>query len=110
MERVPEWACARWMSERAGSNSIRSFHSLLAHLGETPTALLFLIERISVRSLFLFTVSICIVASTSCRATRDGGFELLPASQTGITFANTITTSDTLNELNDPYVYNGAGV
>ncbi len=30
--------------------------------------------------------------------------------QTGITFANTITTDDSLNALTDPYVYNGAGV
>ena len=37
-------------------------------------------------------------------------FELLSARQTGITFANTIATSDSLNELTDVYVYNGAGV
>src|SRR5687767_2163485 len=37
-------------------------------------------------------------------------FELLPPQQTGVTFANTITTSDTLNVQTDPYVYNGGGV
>ena len=37
-------------------------------------------------------------------------FKLLSATQTGVTFANTITTSDTLNVLTDVYVYNGAGV
>src|SRR5881397_1159851 len=37
-------------------------------------------------------------------------FTLLPPSHTGITFANTITVSDSLNAITDPYVYNGAGV
>jgi len=37
-------------------------------------------------------------------------FELLDAKETGIGFANTIATSDSLNELTDVYVYNGAGV
>jgi hypothetical protein len=37
-------------------------------------------------------------------------FELLSADRTGVTFANTITTSDSLNVQTDPYVYNGAGV
>ena len=37
-------------------------------------------------------------------------FALMSASQTGITFANTITTSDSLNVQTDVYVYNGAGV
>ncbi|MEO6527040.1 MAG: VCBS repeat-containing protein [Gemmatimonadaceae bacterium] len=37
-------------------------------------------------------------------------FKLLGADQTGVTFANTITTSDSLNVQTDVYVYNGAGV
>ena len=37
-------------------------------------------------------------------------FRLLPPSQTGIAFANTITVTDSLNALTDPYIYNGAGV
>jgi enediyne biosynthesis protein E4 len=37
-------------------------------------------------------------------------FELLSADRTGVTFANTITTSDSLNVQTDVYVYNGAGV
>ncbi len=45
----------------------------------------------------------------------DGGseralFKLLSPDQTGVTFANTITTDDSLNVQNDVYVYNGAGV
>lgn len=45
---------------------------------------------------------------------RDAGdrqvLELLSPSRTGIDFANTITTSDSLNVQTDVYVYNGAGV
>ena len=37
-------------------------------------------------------------------------FELLSPEQTGVTFANAITTSDTLNVQTDPYIYNGGGV
>ena len=37
-------------------------------------------------------------------------FRLLSPSRTGITFANTITTNDSVNVQNDVYVYNGAGV
>lgn len=45
---------------------------------------------------------------------RDAGdrqvLELLSPSRTGVDFANTITTSDSLNVQTDVYVYNGAGV
>jgi len=37
-------------------------------------------------------------------------FKLLSPEDTGVSFANTITTSDSLNVQTDPYVYNGAGV
>jgi hypothetical protein len=37
-------------------------------------------------------------------------FELLNPEQTGVTFANTITTDDSVNVQTDVYVYNGAGV
>ncbi len=37
-------------------------------------------------------------------------FALLPASQTKVDFKNTITESDTLNILNEAYLYNGGGV
>src|SRR6267378_3465397 len=37
-------------------------------------------------------------------------FRLLPPAQTGVTFANTITPTDSLNALTDAYIYNGAGV
>ncbi|HET9003040.1 MAG TPA: VCBS repeat-containing protein [Gemmatimonadaceae bacterium] len=41
---------------------------------------------------------------------RDRVFELLASKRTGITFANTITPNDSLNEISDAYIYNGAGV
>jgi hypothetical protein len=57
------------------------------------------------------TVSLVLLLVVACRGSRDGrGFQLLGARETGITFANTITTSDSLNVQNDVYVYNGAGV
>ena len=37
-------------------------------------------------------------------------FKLLSPDQTGVTFANTITTNDSLNVQTDVYIYNGAGV
>ena len=37
-------------------------------------------------------------------------FTLLSPDETGVTFANTISTSDTLNVQTDVYIYNGAGV
>ncbi|HEU4748329.1 MAG TPA: VCBS repeat-containing protein, partial [Gemmatimonadaceae bacterium] len=42
---------------------------------------------------------------------RDGQlFELLDPKRTGVTFANTITTNDSVNVQTDVYIYNGAGV
>src|SRR5229473_2805567 len=37
-------------------------------------------------------------------------FKLLTPDQTGVTFANTITTNDSVNVQTDVYLYNGAGV
>src|SRR5215831_4889980 len=37
-------------------------------------------------------------------------FNLLPSSQTGVTFKNTITESDSFNILNQANIYNGGGV
>ncbi|NUO65317.1 MAG: VCBS repeat-containing protein [Gemmatimonadaceae bacterium] len=49
------------------------------------------------------------LAAVACNR-GDRVFDLLDARSTGIDFANTITTSDSLNELTDVYIYNGAGV
>lgn len=43
-------------------------------------------------------------------ASRGALFELQPSSRTGVSFANTITTSDSVNVQTDVYIYNGAGV
>ncbi|MBW8839326.1 MAG: VCBS repeat-containing protein, partial [Gemmatimonadetes bacterium] len=72
---------------------------------------------------FMVTGSTCITAArlgivvvfgclTSCRlgTSEHAVFELLDSKRTGVSFSNTITTSDSLNVLKDSYVYNGAGV
>src|SRR5437762_8867274 len=67
-------------------------------------------SRPSLRSL---ATLVPIVALMSCGRQSAGGpplFRLLGPAQTGVTFANTITTNDSLNVQNDVYVYNGAGV
>jgi hypothetical protein len=51
----------------------------------------------------------CFVAACT-RSSDRTVFKLLDPRETGITFANTITTSDSLNVQTDVYVYNGAGV
>src|SRR6266542_290690 len=57
----------------------------------------------------LFATLILLLWLAGCK--RDHPlFKLLTAGQTGITFANTITTNDSLNVQTDVYVYNGAGV
>jgi enediyne biosynthesis protein E4 len=51
-------------------------------------------------------------AMTSCKIGKreQPVFELLSPSRTGVTFANTIPTSDSFNVQTDVYIYNGAGV
>src|SRR6478672_7500301 len=59
-----------------------------------------------------FATTIVLVWSAACSPGKRERpvFRLLSPSRTGITFANTITTNDSLNVQNDVYVYNGAGV
>lgn len=46
-----------------------------------------------------------------CTTGRDRAlFELLSPNQTGVTFANTITTNDSVNIQSDYFIYNGGGV
>src|SRR5256886_1946675 len=65
--------------------------------------------RLSLRAI---ATLVRIVAMMSCgrRSARTPLFRLLTPAQTGVTFANTITTDDSLNVLTDPFVYNGGGV
>ena len=50
-----------------------------------------------------------LVTAASC-GKKDHVFEILPASETGITFNNEIEETDQLNPLDFIYIYNGAGV
>jgi hypothetical protein len=50
-------------------------------------------------------------ALLSCRdAAKNLRFELLDSAQTGLTFRNDITESDSLNIFHDEFIYNGGGV
>ena len=54
---------------------------------------------------------ITLMALGACGERREQPlFQLLDPNETGVTFANTITTGDSLNFQSDRYVYNGAGV
>ena len=54
---------------------------------------------------------ILVLSLAACGGERERQlFELLPPEETGVTFANTITTSDSVNVQTDVYVYNGGGV
>jgi enediyne biosynthesis protein E4 len=61
------------------------------------------------RPILLGVVTVLLYA-VGCRRREPRVFELLSSNETGITFANTISTSDSLNVQIDVYVYNGAGV
>src|SRR6266699_4756876 len=66
--------------------------------------------RLSLRSIGTL---LPIVAVLSCGRRSAGApplFRLLSQAQTGVTFANTITTSDSVNVQTNVYLYNGAGV
>ncbi|MEA2706550.1 MAG: enediyne biosynthesis protein, partial [Gemmatimonadaceae bacterium] len=58
----------------------------------------------------LFALLIILVSGACTRGNDRALFKLLGPNETGVSFANTITTSDSLNVQTDPYVYNGAGV
>jgi hypothetical protein len=55
--------------------------------------------------------ALLLLSAAACDRGRERPmFELLSARRTGVSFANTIATSDSLNVQTDVYVYNGAGV
>ncbi|MEZ0483114.1 FG-GAP-like repeat-containing protein [Fibrella aquatica] len=56
---------------------------------------------------FLIILSTLVIA---CRSSSESLFTLLPAEDTGITFANRITDSDSVSILDVEYIYNGGGV
>src|SRR6266508_5658742 len=56
-------------------------------------------------------VLLLLLAVAGCgRESAPPRFTLLSPAQTGVTFANTITTNDSFNIQKDVYIYNGAGV
>ena len=57
-----------------------------------------------------FALLLPLLALLGCRRGERPVFELLDAGRTGVSFANTITTSDSLNVQTDVYIYNGGGV
>src|SRR5437879_4630453 len=68
-------------------------------------------EALTVRAM-RFALLVALPLSHGCGTDRAQHplFKLLPPARTGVGFANTITTSDSLNVRTDVYVYNGAGV
>ncbi|TDB62290.1 VCBS repeat-containing protein [Arundinibacter roseus] len=60
------------------------------------------------RSSTLVLVAVLAFFLASCR--EKTLFTLLPASETGITFANRISENDTMNIIDFEYIYNGGGV
>lgn len=55
-------------------------------------------------------IAVVFFVTQSCKQTTPTLFHLLPASETGIDFSNTITESDSFNVLTQEYIYNGGGV
>ncbi|GAB2555272.1 VCBS repeat-containing protein [Spirosoma areae] len=58
----------------------------------------------------LGAATIALTGWLSSRENEDKLFVKLPSSQTGITFANQLTETDSLNAMTFEYMYNGAGV
>src|SRR6476620_3561059 len=56
------------------------------------------------------SISILIFAGCERGGSEAPIFKLLSPDETGVTFANTVTTDDSENVQTDVYVYNGAGV
>src|ERR671912_261259 len=63
-----------------------------------------------VRSYLKFSFLVSAIFLVSCSEKAATLFELLKPEDTGITFSNRIFESDTLNILNQEYIYNGGGV
>jgi enediyne biosynthesis protein E4 len=69
------------------------------------------ILRASLQSAFLaLLTAVVFFVFTGCQSDKDKLFELIPSSETNITFQNKLTESDTFNVLSFEYIYNGAGV
>ncbi len=69
-----------------------------------------MLNPLRVQFKLLLLPAIFLLVSCTKKDQSNTLFKLLPASETGVNFENTITESDSLNILNHPYLYNGAGV
>src|SRR2546425_10441915 len=58
----------------------------------------------------LLSLAVLLLVSGCGHESAPSLFKLLTPRQTGVTFANTITPTDSLNAATDAYIYNGAGV
>src|SRR3989441_9290718 len=59
----------------------------------------------------LLAITVSVLWLSGCRQSPQAPrFSLLSPRETGITFANTITTNDSFNIQSNVYIYNGAGV
>src|SRR5260221_3529953 len=56
------------------------------------------------------TFCIFILFAAGCKSDPKTLFQLLPSTETGITFSNTIVETDSFNILTYEYIYNGGGV
>ncbi|MEM8523444.1 MAG: VCBS repeat-containing protein [Bacteroidota bacterium] len=57
-----------------------------------------------------YAAFLLLVLLLACRNKDNSLFQLLPTTETGVTFTNTITESDSFNILVKEFVYNGGGV
>jgi len=58
----------------------------------------------------LLALAVLVLVSGCGHESAPPFFKLLTPRHTGVTFANTITPTDSLNAATDAYIYNGAGV
>ena len=66
-----------------------------------------------IRNEFIFLISsILIIAGCSSHSVQKGNvlFKKLPSSFTGLSFANTITETDSMNLITNEYAYMGGGI
>src|SRR2546430_6155771 len=68
-----------------------------------------LMSRLSLRSIGTLVSIVAVMSCGRPSARAPSLFRLLSPAQTGVTFANTITTTDSVNVQTDVYIYNGGG-
>src|SRR5713226_299866 len=66
--------------------------------------------RLSLRSIGTFVSIAAVMGCDRQSGAAPPRFRLLSPAETGVTFANTITTTDSVNVQTNVYIYNGAGV